>query len=707
MSLPGWVWEPWVGGNATQNPISTPPANALIGRMSVLLSRVQAEEQLYAANGISEMESWSVDVKSSFIFVGDVNAHHQEWLNSVSPTNRHGHAALDFTNLSGCEQLITGPTHISGNCLDLVLTDVPGVVETIVLAPVGTSDHNSISCKINLEFTVPDITITRKVYLKSRVNWDNVCDDVTNIQWNHILRSDDPVSSLNNSLLEILNRRVPSKLIKSRIKDKAWFDDDCKRAFNNKQAAYHRWRRGRNQLLWDDYIHLRSVAQRVYSNAERDYNSHLQEVLAGATQPHKWWASLKASLFGIDSSMPPLRDSDGSVSFDPLIKANMLSNIFIGKQSDQELQLPSTCYPSPGLRSMAFKSAELKQYLLDLDTYGGTDPDGFFPLFLKKIAVVLAPKLAVVFRLLLKSGSFPLCWRKARITPIPKGATASSNPSEYRPISITPILSKIFERLLARRLNSYCNNNDLIPISQFGFRKGLGTCDALLTLSHALQSSLDKGYESRVVAIDFSSAFDRVNHKALLHKLQLIGIGGSLLSIFKEFLMNRSQCVVIDGCTSVPVPVVSGVPQGSVLGPLFFILFTADLGFELENKLISYADDTTLYSPIPSPGSRIEVAASLSRDLAKITSWCELWGMKLNAKKTHSMIISRSRTLVPPHPCLHISGEQIEDVTGLHLLGVTLDPKLTFERHIRSLSSTIAQKIGLLRKCFKNLRVKP
>lgn len=643
----------------------------------------------------------SVDVKSSFIFLGDVNAHHQEWLNSVSPTNRNGHAALDFANLSGCEQLIDEPTHISGNCLDLVFTDVPGVVETAVLALVGTSDHNAISCQINLQFTVPDITISRKVYLKSQVNWDNVCDDVTNIQWNHIIRSEDPVSSLNNSLLDILQRRVPSKLIKSRMKDKAWFNDNCKRAYNNKQSAYHRWRRNRTQLLWGDYVHLRSVAQRVYSTAEREYNSHLQEVLAGATQPHKWWSSLKASLFGIDSTMPALRDSDGSISFDPLTKANMLSNTFVNKQSDQELQLPLTCFPSPNLKSIAFKSAELRQYLLDLDTYGGIDPDGFFPLFFKKIAVVLAPKLAIVFRLLLKSGSFPLCWRKASITPIPKGATASSSPSEYRPISITPILSKIFERVLARRLSSYCNHLDFIPKSQFGFRKGLGTCDALLTLSHDLQSSLDKGYESRVVAIDFSSAFDLVNHKALLYKLQLMGIGGSLLSIFKDFLTDRSQRVVVDGCTSVSVPVVSGVPQGSVLGPLLYILFTADLGSELENKINSYADDTTLYSSIPSPECRIEVAESLNRDLAKITSWCELWGMKLNAKKTHSIIISRSRTLAPPHPCLQVSGEQIEDVTHLRLLGVTLDPKLTFEKHIRSLSSTIAQKIGLLRKCYK------
>ena len=660
-----------------------------------------ANNELYDCLLTAMASIQSVDIKASFIFVGDLNAHHQEWLGSISPTNRNGLAALDFSNLSGCEQLIRGPTHNSGNCLDIVLTNMPGVVEASVLAPIGTSDHNAIHCKICLEFTIPDITISRQVYLKSRVNWDNVCMDVDRIHWNTIFKSNDPVLALNTCLLEILHRRVPSKIIKSRIKDKAWFDNDCRRAYDDKQAAYHLWRRNRSQLLWDNYVALRVEAQRIYNAAETAYNSHLQDVLAGATQPHRWWSSLKSSLFGVDSSMPPLLEPDGSMSFEPLRKATLLSNTFISKQRDQELMLPLTCFPSPKLNSVAFKSTELKNYLLDLDSYGGTDPDGFFPLFFKKIATILAPKLAVVFRLLLKSGSFPSCWRKANITPIPKGASASTLPSEYRPISITPILSKIFERLLAKRLIQYCDSIGAIPDTQFGFRKGLGTCDALLTLTHDLQSSLDCRHESRIVAIDFSSAFDIVNHKALIYKLQLLGIGGSLLNIFRNFLTNRSQRVSLDGVYSASVPVVSGVPQGSVLGPLFFIIFTSDLGIGLENNLISYADDTTLYSSVRSPCNRGEVAESLNRDLAKIASWCQLWGMKLNSNKTHSITISRSRILNPLHPCLYILGEPIEEVDNLRLLGVILDSKLTFEKHIRSLSSSIAQKTGLLRKCYR------
>ena len=140
-----------------------------------------------------------------------------------------------------------------------------------------------------------------------------------------------------------------------------------------------------------------------------------------------------------------------------------------------------------------------------------------------------------------------------------------------------------------------------LPQTQFGFRKGLGTADALLLLTHDLQLSLGRRAESRVVSLDFSSAFDLENHQALLYKMRLVGIGGPLFNYFKDFLTDRNQHVSVDGKFSQFRTVVSGVPQGSVLGLLLFIQFTADMWNDLENKIISYANDTTLYSEISTP----------------------------------------------------------------------------------------------------------
>ena len=181
--------------------------------------------------------------------------------------------------------------------------------------------------------------------------------------------------------------------------------------------------------------------------------------------------------------------------------------------------------------------------------------------------------------------------------------------------------------------------------------------------------------------IDFSAAFDRVNHQGILYKHSSVGIVGSVLSVLMQFLSNRSQYVFVDGYRSELVNVVSGVPQGSVLGPLLFILYTSELFSILVNKLIGYADDSTLMAVMPSPGARVMVAESLNLDLIRVNVLCDLWGMKLNASKTKTMIVLRSRTMHPQSPPLTIDGTVLKESDNLDILGVTFDFKLTFEKH--------------------------
>ena len=166
----------------------------------------------------------------------------------------------------------------------------------------------------------------------------------------------------------------------------------------------------------------------------------------------------------------------------------------------------------------------------------------------------------------------------------------------------------------------------VLPATQFAYLKGLGICDALLCESHTLLSALESVQEARIVQIDSSAAFDRVNHQGILYKLCSVGMGGSVLSILTLFLSNRSQHVMVDECLSKLVNVVSGLPHGSVLGLLLFFLCTSELLTMLENKMISYADESTLMSVVSSPGVRVTVTESLIRDLGKISEWCDLWG---------------------------------------------------------------------------------
>ena len=263
-------------------------------------------------------------------------------------------------------------------------------------------------------------------------------------------------------------------------------------------------------------------------------------------------------------------------------KAVLLSDHFDCEQFRETVDLPLTCHPSPSFTTFAFRSSEVRHILLDLDPYGGTDPLGMFPLFLKGTADVMAPLLSVVFRRLVRLGSFPACWRQTNVTPIPK-SPPSSSVATYRLISITSLLSMVFKRQVSVRLGRFMDGSGVFPTTQFTYRKGLGGCDALFCVSHALQSAFESGHEARIEHIDFSAAFDRVNHLLILYKLCSVGIGGSVLSILTQSLSNRSQHFMVDGCLSKLVKVVSGVPQGSVLGPMLFLLQTSELFSILEN----------------------------------------------------------------------------------------------------------------------------
>ena len=174
----------------------------------------------------------------------------------------------------------------------------------------------------------------------------------------------------------------------------------------------------------------------------------------------------------------------------------------------------------------------------------------------------------------------------------------------------------------------------VLPAHQYSYRKRLGTCDALLDIVCAGQFELDRGGELAIVQIDFSAAFDRVTHGGLVFKLREAGVGGLILKVFQNFLSSRTQRVKVDGAFTSSIDVVPGVPQGSVLGPLLFLLYIADLPRLLQNELVGYADDSTLLCRIPHPRDRSSVAASLNDDLAVISDWCSRWGMLVYLRKT-------------------------------------------------------------------------
>ena len=211
------------------------------------------------------------DVPALFLFVGYLNDHHQEWLSSTT-TNRHGVAAFDFATVSGCDKLVVGPTHERG-VPDLVWVDVPDLVRVDVVAPIGNSDHCSLSAVISMAQAVPNLCIRRKVFLKHQINWNTVCSAINkDLPWCNIWSADNPVEVLNKHLLLLVGRYVPTKVIRVHNKDKPWFDDQCRHALGIKQEGHPRWTRDRSWVNWEEFVRCQVRANETYSEAKRQFN---------------------------------------------------------------------------------------------------------------------------------------------------------------------------------------------------------------------------------------------------------------------------------------------------------------------------------------------------------------------------------------------------------------------------------------------------
>ena len=277
---------------------------------------------------------------------------------------------------------------------------------------------------------VLNLCVSRKVFLKHQVNYNTVYGAMQDLPWRNIWSADNPVQVLNEHLLLLVGRFVPTTVIWVNNKDKPWFDDQCRHALERVHSGVN----------WEEFVRCQVKANETYSVAKRQFSARNRDVLMNAQCLHKWWSTLKSAVFCLSSSLPPLVGGCGGLVCESVGKADLLSCHFEGKQSRKSVDVPFTCRPFLRLTSFAFRSSEVRRLFLVLDPYGRTDSLGMFPLSLKRTAVVLALCLSVVFQWLVRLGSLSAFWRQANVTPIRKGPQSFSV-ANYRRISITSVLS--------------------------------------------------------------------------------------------------------------------------------------------------------------------------------------------------------------------------------------------------------------------------
>jgi hypothetical protein len=343
-------------------------------------------------------------------------------------------------------------------------------------------------------------------------------------------------------------------------------------------------------------------------------------------------------------------------------------------------------------------SVEEVQHLLEtLDVSKSSGPDGISARMLKPVAQCIAPSVTKLVNQSLQSGCFPVLWKVSNIVPIPK-AGDNTNPKCYRPISLLSILSKLLERHVQHLLLDHIMEKNLISDSQWGFVSGRSTTSALLTVIDSWHRHLEAGREICAVFLDLQKAFDSVPHRNLLFVLQQMDVHPTLLKWTCSYLTSRVQRVVVNGATSSEVHAVSGVPQGSVLGPLFFLIYinsASDLGFSPGTHITLYADDILLSKPVICHEDFI----GLQTDINSLFQWSTGRRLTFNQEKCKFMLVTRRRNPGDP-PVLALGEHAIAQVFQFKYLGVTVTSDLSWGKHIHILCTRAKRMLGLLYRTF-------
>ena len=624
---------------------------------------------------------------------------------------------LDFTTRAlGLTQLIQASTRTAfrnealiESQLDLIFSNSEHIAEAKTL-DYNVSDHLAVlvtrkkkaTCKERVEFTGR----TYKNYVKE--DFQNALNDIDWGPFFEIREPNELWNLLENNILRLADNTCPIKKFRVSAQREPWVTNEAIEAIKDKDSLLKRAKRTRKATDWEAARRARNRVGRDLENLRSDYLKRQQEI--NKNDPKKFWKNIAAIFPGKKGNTCTnqiwLKESVSGFDIEQPNTADYINTFFtnigpeLAKEHNHRREYFGEVLPD-SIEEFTTDFDEVNALCKDINTMKSSGIDELSSRLCKDAFLVLGQHLVHLFNCSLSLGKFPDKWKTGKIIPLFKGGDRE-NVNNYRPVSLLPLPGKILEKIVHTKVVGFWEQNHFLTSNQGGFRKNHSTVATIADLTDDLFVNINEGNTTIAAFVDLKKAFDTVNTRILINKLECAGIRGNVLKWCIDYLSNRSQCTFANNVKSMLLPVTCGVPQGSVLGPLFFLVYVNDIQNAVgECGIKLYADDTVLYQ---TGINCAEAENKLQNSVNKFKWWCDVNRLTINASKTKIMAFaSRAKVKKCKNLSVNIQGVQLKLVPSFKYLGFTLDSTLNFSHHIASVVKVVSYKMTLLAKMKKYL----
>lgn len=634
------------------------------------------------------------------LILGDFNVGTINW-NDPTPRNQvHSfeYQVLLTTSDNCLHQHIRHPTRIQAgqqpSILDLVFThDNTAIRNVEYMDPIGHSDHSVISFHWSQQQQAVHVYKPRRNVWKADFAAMRSAAMMTDWNFPPSMGLEEMWNKFYVTIWGLYEKHAPLCRRRRVQQCPPWFDKELKTLLRTRRRLWDACRFHRNESDWEKYKLCRNQCTELKRKKRRSYEDNLAQ--QSVTAPKRLFAYLRRRTKE-GNSIPPLLDpSTGIVIDSDDEKAKIFHNQYASVFSMERLPTEELPLLTNGrLEDCVFTICDVKRLLLKLNTQSAPGPDELHPLILKQLADIIAEPLSLIYRKSLEEARLPTQWKIGVVKPMFKGGDKKV-PSNYRPVTLTSVACKVMERIIRETIDRYFETFSLWSSQQHGFCKGRSCTTNLLLAKELWVQAIDQRDNIDAVYVDFSKAFDRVPHGRLVNKLSAYGIAGNLLAWIRDFLIERTMTVRVNESESDPLMCSSGVPQGSVLGPVLFKLFVNDLPEAVKVSCLMYADDLKLWVRIQNDESVDELQTALDA----LADWSARWLLPVNKEKCHVLPIGSSQS----SGTYHLGGYLLDESTSERDLGVIITPDLKPTEDIRKRSAAASRLVWAIRRSFDRL----